>query len=55
MLNKLLERQKVIRQLKQVKKRLESADVSLKSQLESTLSELRIDLNYILVRLQLYA
>ncbi|KAG6856744.1 hypothetical protein H0H87_001088 [Tephrocybe sp. NHM501043] len=42
------ERQKVVRKLNQTKKRLESADASSKPQLETTITELRVDLNYIL-------
>ncbi|PPQ64544.1 hypothetical protein CVT24_008446 [Panaeolus cyanescens] len=45
---KFFERQKVTRKLKQVQKQIESAeDESQKKTLESTLQELRIDLNYI--------
>ncbi|KAF9047492.1 hypothetical protein BJ165DRAFT_1466536 [Panaeolus papilionaceus] len=45
---KFFERQKVTRKLKQVQKHIESAeDKSEKKKLQSTLQELRIDLNYI--------
>ncbi|KAG5640486.1 hypothetical protein DXG03_008339 [Asterophora parasitica] len=47
---KFFERQKVVRKLNQTKKRIASADASSKPQLESALAELRVDLNYILVR-----
>ena len=43
------ERQKVIRKINQVKRRLAS-DEGNSDELESTLYELRVDLNYILVR-----
>ncbi|KAF5375530.1 hypothetical protein D9615_009197 [Tricholomella constricta] len=45
---KFFERQKVVRKLNQTKKRLASAEASSKPQLEATLAELRVDLNYIL-------
>ncbi|KAG5719723.1 rRNA-processing protein EFG1 [Termitomyces sp. T112] len=45
---KFFERQKVVRKLNQTKKRLESADASSRPQLEETVAELRVDLNYIL-------
>lgn len=44
-----IERQKVVRKLTQTKKRLETAEASSKSELEHALTELRVDLNYILV------
>ncbi|KAG6888393.1 hypothetical protein C0995_008633 [Termitomyces sp. Mi166 len=45
---KFFERQKVVRKLNQTKRRLESVDASSKLQLEEALTELRVDLNYIL-------
>lgn len=47
---RLSERQKVVRKLNQSKKRLSLSSGSSKTQLEVTLSDLRVDLNYILVR-----
>ncbi|KAG6878288.1 hypothetical protein C0992_008295 [Termitomyces sp. T32_za158] len=45
---KFFERQKVVRKLTQTKKRLDTADASSQAHLSHTLTELRVDLNYIL-------
>ncbi|KAK0459259.1 uncharacterized protein EV420DRAFT_1642238 [Desarmillaria tabescens] len=45
---KFFERQKVLRKVKQVKKRLSSASQSEKKAVESSLFDARVDLNYIL-------
>ena len=48
--NGVLERQKVIRKLKQTKKRLEEADSSdEKKAIAAEIHELSVDLNYVLV------
>lgn len=48
--NGVLERQKVIRKLKQTKKRLEEADSSdEKKTIAAEIHELSVDLNYVLV------
>jgi hypothetical protein len=50
--DRVLDRQKLLRKIKQTKSRLEEDGVSSKcgSALEAELFELRVDLNYVLVR-----
>lgn len=49
LLNLVSERQKVLRKVKQAKKKLSSTPQNEKKALESSLFDARVDLNYILV------
>ena len=47
----IIERQKVARKIQQVKKKIDASETKKeRTKLEETLSELRVDLNYIIVR-----